>query len=85
MELKKATIILNNRFFKKKFLYYSYANFHSHLPEELFFDDFCFDFKKACTQTYKQFGAAFDEIDQLDKSQDDEDDEEDKITELGIL
>ena len=66
IELKQATFILNNRFFKKKFLYYSYANFHSHLPEELFFDDFSFEFKKASTQTYKQFGSAFDEIDKLD-------------------
>lgn len=65
---------MNNRRFPKPFLYYAYENFHSHLPEELFFEDFTLGFKKANAQTFKHFGKACEEIDKLE-------DEEEHIVE----
>ena len=37
-------------------------NFHSHLPEELFYDDFVTFFKKANTSTVKAFSRAVKQI-----------------------
>jgi hypothetical protein len=40
-------MILQTRKFPKDFMYHAYASFHSHLPEELFFEDFSTFFNKA--------------------------------------
>jgi len=57
-DLKKSVFILNTRWFPKYFLYYSYQNFHAHLPEELFFDDFVTFFKGANLKTFKSFSKS---------------------------
>jgi len=55
LEYKRTLLILNNpsRFLPKPFMYFCYSQFHSHLPEELFFDDFTNFFRKANNQTAK--------------------------------
>ena len=42
-------------------MYHAYASFHSHLPEELFFEDFSTFFKKANSQTFKAFANSFEQ------------------------
>lgn len=66
LSLKKTLLILNSRRFPRNFLYHSYSAFHSHLPEELFFEDFSTFFKKANSQTSKAFSTAFEQIDTLE-------------------
>ena len=46
MAFKKTQLIINSRKFPRKFLYHAYDAFHSHLPEELFFEDFVTFFNK---------------------------------------
>lgn len=55
LDYKKSVLLINSRKFPKSFLYHAYASFHSHLPEELFFDDFATFFSKANSQTYRAF------------------------------
>lgn len=63
-DFKKSVFMLNARMFPKRFQYECYQKFHSHLPEELFFEDFMEFFKKANNQTFKQFNKAFELINQ---------------------
>lgn len=45
-------------------MYHAYGAFHSHLPEELFFEDFVTFLKKSNAETYRQFNKTFEQIDQ---------------------
>ncbi|CAI2377730.1 unnamed protein product [Moneuplotes crassus] len=45
-ELRKGTFIMNSCRYPQPFMSYLYDQFHSHLPEELFYDDFV-DFMKS--------------------------------------
>jgi hypothetical protein len=63
LSFKRSLMILQTRKFPRDFMYHAYASFHSHLPEELFFEDFCTFFKKANQQTYKALATAFDKCD----------------------
>lgn len=53
-------------------MYHAYASYHSHLPEELFFDDFATFFKKANSQTFKQLSKTFEKCDSHDEEQEEE-------------
>ena len=66
-------MVLSARKFPKSFMYHAYASFHSHLPEELFFEDFSNFFKKANSQTFKHFGKTFE------KCESNEDEKEDPM------
>lgn len=59
LDYKKAVFMLNTRIFPKRFKYDMYEYFHSHLPEQLFYEDFQKFIAKANTQTFKQFSKAF--------------------------
>ena len=52
-------------------MYHAYASFHSHLPEELFFDDFSSYFKKANSQTFKHFASTFEKCDSNEEQEED--------------
>jgi hypothetical protein len=47
------------------FRYHLYESFHSHLPEELFFEDFMTAMNKACKVTYKVMAKAFERVDAI--------------------
>jgi len=65
-DFKSSQLVLNSHRFPKAFKYHLYASFHSHLPEELFFDDFMTALGKACTQTFKGVGKALEKGDAMD-------------------
>ena len=69
-----ALFRLNSRIMPLSFHQFSYAGFHSHLPEELFLTDFKYFLKNSNAKTYKQFNKVF-------KSEN-EDDFEDKLKEV---
>jgi hypothetical protein len=70
IDFRSSLFVLHSlKFPRNPFMYHAYASFHSHLPEELFFDDFNTFFKKANQQTSKQFGKAFEEIDRLEEEE----------------
>jgi hypothetical protein len=60
-------MILQTRKFPKDFMYHAYASFHSHLPEELFFEDFSTFFNKVNSQTFKGFSSTFEKCDNIDE------------------
>ena len=62
-------MIMNSRKFPTPFMYHAYGAFHSHLPEELFFDDFVTFFKKSNAETYRQFSRSFEKIDQEEETE----------------
>jgi hypothetical protein len=62
-------MILQTRKFPKDFMYHAYASFHSHLPEELFFEDFSTFFNKANALTFKAFSSTFEKCDNLDEQE----------------
>jgi hypothetical protein len=43
-----------------------YQSFHSHLPEELFFEDFTTALNKAFKETYRGVGKALEKAETLD-------------------
>ena len=68
-ELKRSLYILGARRFPNRFYQKSYQNFHSHLPEELFFRDFKYFLRQANQKTYKNFRKAFTAHDKDPESQ----------------
>ena len=67
-DFKSSQLVLNSHRFPKAFQYHLYSSFHSHLPEELFFDDFMTALGKACAQTYKGVGKALEKGDAMDEA-----------------
>jgi hypothetical protein len=54
VDLRRSLFVMHNlKFPRAPFMYHAYSTFHSHLPEELFFDDFATFFKKANKNTMK--------------------------------
>ena len=69
IELKRSLYIIGARQFPTSFYQKSYQNFHSHLPEELFYRDFKYFLKQSNRKTYKSFGKAFSEMDDDSESE----------------
>lgn len=63
MEHKNMMLALGARRFGRDFYQKTYQNFHSHLPEELFYDDFVVFFKDTNKKTQRALSRAFKEID----------------------
>jgi len=61
--LKQSQVILNAHRFPKAFLYHLYESFHSHLPEELFYEDFVLALRRACRQSAKGMAEGFEKAD----------------------
>ena len=68
IEHRKALYVLSARRFPLIFYQNSYRNFHDHLPEELFFDDFKLYLRRANATTYKNYSRTFQEIDNEESS-----------------
>lgn len=47
VDFKRSLFVLNSRKFPRPFMYHAYESFHSHLPEELFYEDFTTFLKKS--------------------------------------
>ena len=62
-EHKKTMFALGARRFNRIFYQNTYQNFHSHLPEELFYTDFKTFFKKTNKNVYKVLGKTFKQMD----------------------
>ena len=66
--VRRATFVMNSSTYSSVFLSFIYQQFHSHLPEELFFDDFKKFFRsnyklinRKMSSTYKKFKEEGDE------------------------
>ena len=62
-EHKRTMFVLGARRFNRIFYQNTYQNFHSHLPEELFYKDFIKFFKKTNKNVYKIMAKTFKSID----------------------
>ena len=78
MDFRKSLFVLHSlKFPRNPFMYHAYASFHSHLPEELFFEDFTTFFNKANSTTTKQFAQTFKKIDKHEDDREEEGDDQD--------
>lgn len=64
LALKRAQLTINSRRFPRHFMYHAYSVYHSHLPEELFFDDFVTFFKKANAQVFRGLQKGFEGLEE---------------------
>jgi hypothetical protein len=68
-QLKKAQFIFSTSRFPQSHKYFLYRHFYSHLPEDLFFEDFERALKRSNRSTFKAYGKAFKAIDAMDSTE----------------
>ena len=62
-ELKEAQFVIGLSRYPQSHKYFLYRHFHSHLPEDLFFEDFTQALKASNRISFKAYSKAFREID----------------------